>query len=271
MDKKIRDEIVNYSKLNNSYGAIARYIIKNHNASDISIRKICDECYISPPSVTRFAKKLGFSGFYEFKYMLLASNNVAQEVKNTEFKNSSIAEICTTQQQNLITTIDKIVSKADEVNLEEVVNLINDCEKVVIFAVGGTAICAEDFQKKLRRANVAVEFTNDHHEQYYLAKNSNLGTIAIGISYSGNTYDVLNSLDLAKQNGSKTILISNDKVSKDYIDINLCVHSVEPITRDVTTTGRLAILFLLDILFLHLLQVEKSRKQILKSTNYTLD
>ena len=61
----------NTQYLNKSDNEILSYCIRNNSSvSDMKVQEVAQVLYTSPASVIRFCKKLGFSGFSEFKAAL---------------------------------------------------------------------------------------------------------------------------------------------------------------------------------------------------------
>ena len=61
----------NTQYLNKSDNEILSYCIQNNEkVSDMKVQEVAQVLYTSPASVIRFCKKLGFSGFSEFKAAL---------------------------------------------------------------------------------------------------------------------------------------------------------------------------------------------------------
>ncbi|AGR41246.1 hypothetical protein [Spiroplasma taiwanense] len=69
----IRELLVDLSKSNSksSYKSIATIILKNYNTGIFKNQiELAKECFVSESVLTKFAKKLGFSGFREFNFSL---------------------------------------------------------------------------------------------------------------------------------------------------------------------------------------------------------
>lgn len=77
--------------LNKSDNEILSYCIRNNKKiSGMKVQEVADELYTSPASVIRFCKKLGFSGFSEFKAALKVETfqgkgNQREECHPTDF------------------------------------------------------------------------------------------------------------------------------------------------------------------------------------------
>ena len=66
------DVLINkyYEKLNSNDLYILNYIKNNPETSDVNITLLSKMCNSSTASILRMTKKLGFSGYSEFKYFL---------------------------------------------------------------------------------------------------------------------------------------------------------------------------------------------------------
>ena len=66
--------------LNQTENKIIEYILQNmHNFETMNIQKISDKLFISPNTIVRLCKKLGYSGFSELKYEIMHTNNSKDE------------------------------------------------------------------------------------------------------------------------------------------------------------------------------------------------
>lgn len=68
-----------YPSLRPAERAVAQYI-RNHieEAADLTVGQMADIAHVSQPTVIRFARKLGFGGYRELRYVLAPSGRRAQ-------------------------------------------------------------------------------------------------------------------------------------------------------------------------------------------------
>ena len=94
-------------------------------------------------------------------------------------------------------------------------SLTNVCEsiiaanKIVVFGLGNSASVALDASHKLLRAGCNAFSYSDNHMQAIAASHLKKGDVAIGISHSGSSKDIVDALSTAKKAGATTVCITN--------------------------------------------------------------
>lgn len=140
----------------------------------------------------------------------------------------------------------------DDNALEEAVNALAGAAKVNIYGVGASGFVAMDAQLKLLRIGIQATAFSDAHVQTYLAALLAPGDVALAISDSGNTKDVVRALLVAKEQGAKTICITSvpDSPVSKVADIKLYTAATESIFRGGAIASRIAQLSVVDVLFI---------------------
>ena len=114
---------------------------------------------ISEPTLIRFCKALGFSGYQEFKINLsqqLAADDyfVMYEIEEDD----SIHELC---EKVFDTTISEILNVRSQINqdvLESAIEALANAKRVEVYAFGGSAPVAMDAQHKFFRLKISSSF-----------------------------------------------------------------------------------------------------------------
>ena len=140
----------------------------------------------------------------------------------------------------------------DDEGLEQAVQAIAEASKVNIYGVGASGFVALDAQLKLLRIGIQATSFCDSHVQTYLAALLSSGDVAIAISDSGNTKDVVRALSVAKERGARTVCITSspDSAISKVADIKLYTAATESIFRSGAIASRLAQLSVIDVLFI---------------------
>lgn len=253
---KIRESISDFSLLDQK---IASYILENKNKTiQLSIRDIAKHCDTSQAAVVRFCKLLGLSGFKELKHHLTADILSSQ----SEQSHLQFADITDTKDIHLIT--ETIVSNHTRSmletqrlinydDLERAVNLIAAAPRVDFYGVGASGLVALDAQQKFLRIGKICNAYSDPHVQITMAANLSPDDIAVAISYSGATKDMLETVSAAKQTGARVIAITRygqgNRLAA-LADITLYTASSEVLLRSGSTSSRIAQLTMIDILFI---------------------
>ena len=156
--------------------------------------------------------------------------------------------------ENYFSTIKKLLDELDKDSIEAAVNLIessiNGGRHIYIMGNGGSAATAShmanDFSKGIKTGTQkhfkAISLTdnvplitaigNDEgYDQIFvnqLKAFMNKGDVVIGISASGNSPNILNALQYAKDNGAKTIGIIGFDGGKAKELVDACIHVKTP-------------------------------------------
>ena len=94
-------------------------------------------------------------------------------------------------------------------NLERAADALLAARRVDIYGSGGGAIAALELQYKLMRVGVRAVPHTDAEMQIISATLLTSADLAVGISHSGESHDVLHALKTARQAGARTIAITN--------------------------------------------------------------
>ena len=97
----------------------------------------------------------------------------------------------------------------DKPSLEKAASTIMSARQVLIYGLGNSASVALDFQHKLLRAGCNAAAFSDNHMQVISASHLTDNDVAIGISHSGSSKDIVEALKIAKSNGATTVAITN--------------------------------------------------------------
>ena len=93
--------------------------------------------------------------------------------------------------------------------LETAAKKISDAQRIAIFGLGNSSSIAIDAQHKFLRAGLTASAYCDNHMQAIAASHLTKNDVAIGISHSGSSKDVVEALQLSRAAGATTICITN--------------------------------------------------------------
>lgn len=249
MSDYLLNDLENISKENNTFAVVAKYLLDKKDVSNLSISEIVDNCYVSVSTPTRLAKRLDFEGFKELKYELKKVKDIKED--------RSESLLSTDYYSNLLEGLEKTLGSIDDETINNIANKISKSSKIVLYAIADTSLVAMDFKYKLERLGKNVVCYSDYHLQQVHANLSNKDTLSIGITYSGLTQEVLNSLKIAKSKGSDTIIISSKEVNGEFLDDKLVVAHLEKALRNYSMISRISILALFDLIYLKYIEMDK--------------
>jgi len=246
-----------YDTLSNAEKKVADYFLNNmENVFNKPIAQLAQEAGVSKVAWVRFCKDIGFDGLKDLKKALFAQMCEKEEdVASDPF--SDIRNIVNTKsliegiKQNSIRAIQDTAALLDPDALEQAAKVILTAKTVRIFGVGASGLVGEDLHSKLMRINKNSYFSKDPHTQLTYAANMMPQDVAVLISMSGKTKEILEVLALAKQSQTPTIALT--KYSKTPLALNadtvLYISAPEISMRSGAMSSRLAQLMMIDFLF----------------------
>lgn len=247
---KIKDKLITIAAGSNNEAIVAKFLLNYQgDFRTLKAQDIMNECFVSLATVTRLSKTAGLHGFNEMKIYLHQENEITIS-ENKKYQGKDILDYYTDLSISLKQTFDMI----DEELINTVVDVLTSAKTINLHAMGGTNYVTADFYNKLVRLNMKVSNFSDYHIQTVVAKNSDAHTASLGVSYSGKTIEVLDSLNLSKKSGATTILITSDtNLSYDFIDHVITLPRSDSLFRSTSLASRIDILAVLDIIYIKLL------------------
>ncbi len=200
-----------YSTLPTAERKVADFILENPDrASLMVINEIAAAAGVSVPSVTRLAKKLGYNGFMDFRVALAAGKSSITSLKSgpvqAEDPDSMVVEkIFLSHMRSIEDTLKAIDKEA----LSALASRIIDARRIFIFGAGSSAMLAADFALQLNMLGYDATAVSDPVVMEMYAARFGQEDVFIGISRSGRTKNILDSLRAAKKCGSFCAFISN--------------------------------------------------------------
>lgn len=237
---------------------IADYFI-NNDVEEISSQKVRDKLFVSEAALTRFAQKLGFSGYREFTYFY-------KEDAERKFKRKKNLEV------PVFDTYQEILSKTfylyDDEKFERVAENILKKKRVYLYGMGSSGLLCKDFSQRIIRLGIDCEAINDSHELLLNQARLDEEAMVLGISYSGKTVEVMSSLKQAKKKGCYTVLmVSVDKEAwRETFDEVLLMALKENLDDSKIISPQFPGMILLDILYMKLLNKKSKSDQIFTQT-----
>lgn len=231
----------------------------------LSIVELAEKCGCGEATVVRFAKRLGFLGYQDLK-IALAREDETQIVNANMSKEDSVDRIFDKVCNDIYCSLERTRRVIDRKGLEKAANAIMGASQIVVFGLGNSAAIAVDAGHKLLRTGYNAVAYTDNHMQMIAASHLKEGDVAIGISHSGASKDVIEALSVAKSKGATIICITNEGKSpiQKKSDIVLCTSSEETSYNILALNSRIAQLAIIDALYFYMVfqQSEKTQQSI---------
>lgn len=250
---------------------VADAILENsEEVVHLSITELAHQADVSDATVVKFCKRLGYKGFQEFK-ILLAQDVVMKRAPiygavepddDVETIREKIFEANITALQDTRRVLSK---KA----LQATVQALGNAGEIHFYGIGASGIVAVDAEQKFSRIGLRANAFVDPHMQITRAALLKPGDVAVGISYSGETQEIVEALQAARAAGAITISITNysNSAVAGVADHVLLIASQENILRSGAISSRIAQLSTIDTLFIAvaLVDFDKSKHSIDKT------
>ncbi|MBU8567344.1 MurR/RpiR family transcriptional regulator [Virgibacillus pantothenticus] len=243
----------NYSRLSDKEKKIADYILQQPKAIiHHTINQIADELEVAESTVFRFCQRVGFKGYQALKIALAAE--VVEPVTDIHEKIQAGDDIGTVSEKvfrSNMKTLEDTLKITDQTALNDAVQALIKAERVEFFGIGGSAIVSIDAYHKFLRSGIHVYANLDAHMQLMSASQLGEQDVAVIISHSGSTKDIIDILHVLRDKQVTTIAITNfakSSLSK-HADILLYTVSEETEFRPEALSSRIAELTLIDALY----------------------
>ena len=158
----------------------------------------------------------------------------------------------------------------DDIVLDKVIDLMKNARKIYTFGVGASGMVCSDLYFKLSRIGKNILYHTDSHIQLASLGSATLEDLVIGVSYSAQTKEVTSAFEIANSRGIPTVSIT--ALGNNQLDslstYSLKVPRHENIIRSAAITSRNDSLFLIDLLYLGLLQKDDRRQNEILESSY---
>ena len=236
--------------------AILEYILENRDEIPLlSIKELAKRSRTSDASVLRFCKTLGYRGYRDFIVAVSASLASSASSEQSEYTDIRPGDDLATIIDNISFTncksIQDTMSVIDREAIGHAVERLKATDFLVFYGVGASGLVCMDAQQKFSRIGKTCFAYTDGHSQLTSASLLHPGNVAVLISNSGDTCEILDTLSVVKQAGATVIAITRYAKSAlaSQADIVLSISTPEITIRSGAMGSRIAMLNIVDILF----------------------
>jgi len=243
-----------YYDLTASEKKAADYLMSHQQESQfMSIAELADECGVAEATISRFCRRLGYKGYNAFK--LAIANATARlthpDASDDEGGSTSFEDMA----QRLYRTDHDALSQAlallNRDALCAAADKLESARRVYCMGQGGSMLIAEEAAHLFSAASGKFFAVRDSHMQMIRAANSTAQDVLLYFSYSGATRDMMETLQVAREQGAYIILITRFSKSPggELADLVLQCGANESPLQLGSVAAKIAQLYLLDVLF----------------------
>ena len=214
-----------------------------------SITDLASKCESSEATIVRFSKRLGCRGYQDLKLTLAKEHEkkvVAPVITKDDDCYSIFEKVCNDAYMSLERTKKTLSAE----NMSRATTVISGARRVVLIGLGTSAQVAEDASNKLLRAGCNSSAYADTHMQAIAVSQLKAGDVVIGISQSGSSKDIVESMKVARARGATTISITSKERSPiaRQSDILLLTDTEETMHSTLGLNSHISRLILIDAL-----------------------
>jgi RpiR family transcriptional regulator, carbohydrate utilization regulator len=239
--------------LNDQEQKVGQYVLDHPDeVIHLAMSALAQRCVVSDTTVFRFCRKVQTDGYQDFKIRLaleLTPGRLASYAM--AFPGDGLIEAARKVITADIKALDDTLSVLDFATLERAADALLAARRVDIYGSGGGAIAALELQYKLMGVGVRAVSHTDAEMQVISATLLTPTDLAVAISHSGESQDVVHALKVAKAAGARTVAITNHPASPlaKLADISLCTAAQEALAHGYPLGARVAQVGLIDMLY----------------------
>ncbi len=196
------------SVLPNSEKAAAVYLLDNlSNIGEMKLNTIAVKTNLSSSTFIRFCKRLGYSGFLDFRNDV---RDAALLAKAADMPPGAVVPM----QQQMRMVIEKNIETMESTmalisdQYQEVLQALQQANVIIMFGNGDAIIPCDFIKIKLMKIGKTCVTYSDQDLQVFCASTINRGDVALAVSHTGRSKSVVEAMRIANERGAITIGIT---------------------------------------------------------------
>ena len=240
---------------------VARMVLEDPlRVSRSTISELSQLTATSESTIVRAARSLGFEGYPELRLALAAAS--ARQEDELEIGDrdiaatDSVADVIRKIASAEAEAIQNTAVQVDAAQLKCAVDAIAAARRIDVYGIWASGLVAMDLQQKLGRIGLFSHAYTDFHLAIGSAVLLQAEDVAVAVSYSGETADVLEPMRQASQSGATTVAITSHPRSPVALaaDIVLVCGVRETAFRPGAMASRISQLVIVDCIFVGVAQ-----------------
>ena len=240
----------------NAERGVAQRILENPQlVVDLSVHELARETFSSPSTIVRLCNHTGFGGYKEFRKAVSYEMALREQRQHSEHKeiarSDSLEEIIEKITYLNILSLEETKQMLDVQVLRSCLEQLRRAKTIYLFGLGASLCAAKDAYLKFLRLNKLCIINEDWHSQLLQARNATPEDVALVISYSGATVEIIECMQTLKENKTPIIAITRcvESPVSQLADYKLYTSAAESIFRSGAMSSRMSQLNVVDILY----------------------
>ncbi|MFR9676007.1 MurR/RpiR family transcriptional regulator [Streptomyces sp. TR06-5] len=230
--------------------------------SRLTVTGLAERTGTSEATVVRTSRLLGYPGYRDLRLALAGlaaqqESGAAPAVTADIAVDDPIADVVTKLAHDEQQTLADTAAGLDTGQVEAAVGALAAARRVDIYGCGASSLVGQDLAQKLLRIGKVAHAHADPHLAVTNAVQLRAGDVALAITHSGRTVDVIEPLRVAFDHGATTVALTGrpDGEVAQYADHVLTTSTArESELRPAAMSSRTSQLLVVDILFIGVAQ-----------------
>lgn len=232
--------------LNYNEKDLYNYIIRNvEEVKKSTIREMAAKCYVSPATIIRFLRKIGFSGYSDFLAILKYTDTDNEENHNPFVVSQNSYRI------EYLKNIYESVRVLDIDKLDKIVRLLQDKPRLVVMARGLNKSVGHYFEYIFSGFGFEVVFPEDHYFRQMLLNGIRNTDLVFFLTYGGEDKELIRDLELLNIKSKATVVSitsANNNPVQNMSHINLYVFADYIQVNGIDMTSRISMIGLIELI-----------------------
>jgi RpiR family carbohydrate utilization transcriptional regulator len=193
---------------------VARLVLADPRSfASLPVTELAERSHVSKPTVVRFCRSVGYDGLADFKLKLAGSVNegvpfVHRSVDDDDKAGDIVVKVIDNAVAALLRYRNAAASQSVERAIAALAEAGRNGHRIEFYGVGNSGIVAQDAQHKFFRLGVSAAAVSDGHVQVMSATMLKPGDVAVIISNSGRSRDLLDVAEIARKKGASIIIVT---------------------------------------------------------------
>ena len=187
---------------------VAQLVIADPDAAMTgTLAHVARRAGVSEPTVVRFCRSLGLEGFGDLR-MALARTDQRPRMHRRVEADTPVSEVAGAVLGTAISALENLQKTLDPAVIERAAPALVRASRVEIWGFGASAAVAQDLAHKLFRVCRGVVARSDPHMQAMAAATLDGDAVALCISHTGRSRELVEAAQLARQAGATVLSLT---------------------------------------------------------------
>ncbi len=260
---------------------LAQFAIKRReDVPSMAIGDFAEAAGASQTTVVRLCKELGYAGYKEFRMAMAASRgtrrnadllglDVPLEAASTDDLDVLAMQVIRINADILADTLKLIDPEA----IRRAIDLMLSSTHIHLVGFGSSAPLALDIYQRLLRLGMTASYDFDPHVVATIAATAPPGSLLFGVSYSGTTRDLVETLEIAKTHKLRSIVLTSFAASPAaHVADVMLLSALRSTGRPAEAiSSRISQLAIVDVLFVGLALRHPWKAEMVEAAERALD